>query len=550
MSSYAETEVSFIGGDRKKEERDLLDELREYLQMPGQNRSSNAIEFISKYCQGSKKLVSFLESLSAENTPDIITELAKNFKYQAYTEGNLVKRPGEYDENFSLIITGEVSLLGIKLNKYFLTKDEFCEHIAKLKFFGEHELAKECIAYNESILPNYFFSRAPQVKKRFKKKAKYNLEEYISETSMHTDPREQIETKNKLHLTIPSYFFVKKLLPGDFIGNLAFGRKKQYLCYFNSSEFTEVALIEKRDVDCERLANYVTISIQKKLMPVVKSYFLFKDLDVELFREYSKYFEFYKIKKGDYIIKQDTKSSVVFFVKEGEFEITTENSIIGLNLLLTELKKSNAHFLNYVSYLEKVEVRADLFNIEKFILNPLFRTPEFIQHSKEIKTIHIADITSKQILGLSEFFSFKTEINHFNCRCTKDAEIFVISKESFNNILHKNGFLINKCARMIEDKATLYINVINRVKDDFVVEVEKLIGHKQHYKKVQNRDKIYFHHLNVLYQSQNIETENDPVIKKKMLRKMKLLSPLKSDKKHLRTISNRVSVASSPLNAL
>ena len=64
---------------------------------------------------------------------------------------------------------------------------------------------------------------------------------------------------------------------------------------------------------------------------------------------FSSFFEYKLVKKGDFIIKQDSPHYGIFLIKNGKFEVKTRRTINEIDYIIHSLNHSLDNFNNYIS---------------------------------------------------------------------------------------------------------------------------------------------------------------------------------------------------------
>ena len=194
---------------------------------------------------------------------------------------------------------------------------------------------------------------------------------------------------------------------------------------------------------------------------------------------YSSFFEYKIIKKGEIIIKQDTPHYGIFLIKNGTFNVITNKTINEIEGVIHCLKHSTDNFRDYISKF-KSHINDNEKKIkENNITNSISSSSEFIKMSNQKKNFLISTVDKNDIIGLSDFYDFKTGNNLFNVECISDeAEIFFVPNTIVNSLLNSYDIINKKIALHVEQRANYYINNLIRQKNKFEKETGELIRQK------------------------------------------------------------------------
>jgi hypothetical protein len=105
---------------------------------------------------------------------------------------------------------------------------------------------------------------------------------------------------------------------------------------------------------------------------------------------------------------------------------------------------------------------------------------EYMDFLKGVKKIEFYEMGIGDILGLNELFDFKTELFTFNAVCSSDeAHLFFFDKKYFNNVIEKEGTVMNNVIKLIDLKAKILMGKINNYRISYSKGVLKKIKNKK-----------------------------------------------------------------------
>jgi hypothetical protein len=120
--------------------------------------------------------------------------------------------------------------------------------------------------------------------------------------------------------------------------------------------------------------------------------------------------------------------------------------------------------------------------------NPIYKTKEYLENSKGKKTIEMSIFNEKEILGLNEFYDYKSQINLFTAECLTDCIIFYLPKKMMNIIIEKEMNVKFYVLNLIELKAKYYIGKLKNYRNYFLKEIGFKLGLTQ--KQIENINKL------------------------------------------------------------
>jgi hypothetical protein len=274
--------------------------------------------------------------------------------------------------------------------------------------------------------------------------------------------------------------FSKFLTDGYYIDTLTEPKHIKNLFTYITVKRSKFAILDKNTINS--FEYYQSIHSQQKeyLEKLFKELYIFQGINTDfIMNNFSSFFEYKVVKKGDIIIKQDSPHYGIFLIKNGKFQVRTYRTINEVDNLIFILKHSTDNFNNYVSEFQKEE-KINKFNFnQNNIVNPVLGSKEFISMINKSKEFVITTIEKNQIIGFNEFYNYKNGNNLFTVECISDiAEIFFVPKTIVTSLLNSYDLINNKIAIRVEQRAKFFINTLERQKYFFNKETTEIIRQK------------------------------------------------------------------------
>ena len=467
--------------------------LVQVLRVPKEYRSEHGLHEVMLLL---KSFTSFITSLNINDSTflnKILKEYAKDFRYKTYRKGEFISHIGDRDTMNYLIFSGAITKLSLHYEKMRMTQNEYFIYLLKLISLKEFFLLLECIKLNRNIFnitenPETWgiadkieFDQLKNVSQAQIASSSYHKTKDSKDYITLTSPKIRVKANEKethYMLIIPKYFIEKTYNRGEPIGTMANTKHVKLYSSYYAEETTDVLYISKNEdiVNLDGLYYLINMNERESLEEIYNSFYIFHDIPLNTFIDtFMNFFIYKKVKKGDSIITQNQHCEGVYFTMNGNFKISTRHTFKEINQLIANLKESldtfNSNSINSLNRNVKKE-----FPCDNFVGNPIFNSEEFYIRSNEKINIILSYCTSKQILGLNEFYHFRTEINHFNVECVSDeGELYYIPKENFHSMINKVSSFSEKIKKMIEQKVKFYSITLKRYKENFLKEIEEKI---------------------------------------------------------------------------
>ena len=479
---------------------DKESEMINYLKMSPKKRTKGVNTKICLFLKTLKPLIDYLDEPTNEELYNILYKLSENITYLELPKGSILKKIEDEESNFYILLKGKVAELTIKYSKIFLTLKEYLQHIIKLQILQENFLLQDILKRNKNIYNISFNDPITHCKdlKTFKYEEYYHsLKKYIINNEWFknydiNDFIKLINFKKKIKIAktekdinhepeycfnIPEYIFSKFITKGYNINTLTEPKHIKELYTYITIKRSKIAVLDKYQID--NLDYYKGIHIKQKdlLENIIKDLFIFQGIDINfIMNNYSSFFEYKLIKKGEIIIKQDTPHYGIFLIKNGTFNVITNKTINEIEGVIHCLKHSTDNFRDYISKFKSHINDNEKKNKNNNITNSVSSSSEFIKMSNQKKNFLISTVDKNDIIGLSDFYDFKTGNNLFNVECISDeAEIFFVPNTIVNSLLNSYDIINKKIALHVEQRANYYINNLIRQKNKFEKETGELI---------------------------------------------------------------------------
>ena len=500
-------------------------------------RSKALSEKIGQSLESIPELEKFLDEKNKDLRKKLFAEIGRYIKFSKYEKGYTIKHLGEGDRFFYMTIYGKILKLNVVYKAIYATLKEYILYLAKLLIINEKYLYSDCIRKNQKI---FNIKESIDIMVYGQNIKSFDFQEEVKKLKkLHTEifllniPEEE-KIKKRLHITdllnlynpsmeernrysegehkfcvnLPFFYIDKILDPVSFIGNLnkSHGIKNYsaYICLNNCDIF----YIDKK----ETIDDYIYMNFHINKSDIVsnvlfKKHYLFKDSDINfLEKNYSKFFDIIKIKKGDNLIMQNSVYEGVYFILKGVLELKTKRSYNEINELKYNILNQNPN--------SDINESLESFRDKKrdAIMQRLLRNPQFIKQANEKKEINFGTLIDTEIVGLNDLYDKNNGIYYFSVKCiSNEAELFFAPKEIVNSML-TNPDIEEKITKITIEKIKILKLKIKRFTDLFEYEFDKLAPSINEEKKY-----LISNNLNIDNNKLNINKNNN---KKKLLFKL------------------------------
>ena len=451
-----------------------------------------------------KPLSDYLDEPIKKELDMILFKLAENITYLELPKGSTIKKLGDEDSFFYILLKGKVAQLSIRYSKIFLSIKEYFIHLMKLQIPQENFLLRECLTKNKKICnisndPITYCKNLKEFKfeKYFNKLKKsiisnewfrhYDINEFLKLINFKkkikkVKTEKDISKEPEYSFIIPEYVFSKFINNGYFIDTLTEPKHVKELYSYITVKRSKFGCLDKYNI--KNLDYYKTIHSSQKeyLENLFKDLFIFQGVKTNFIMDnFSSFFEYKLVKKGDFIIKQDSPHYGIFLIKNGKFEVKTRRTINEIDYIIHSLNHSLDNFNNYISDFKcKTSEKDKKINFtNKNISNPVFSSSEFISLLNKKKDFFLILVEKKQIIGFNDFYDYKSGNNLFNVECvSEEGEIFFVPNTIVNSLINSYEIIHHKIALRVEERAKYFIENLIRQKEKFEKETGELLRQK------------------------------------------------------------------------
>ena len=451
-----------------------------------------------------KPLIDYLDEPIKKELDMILFKLAENITYLELPKGSTLKKLGDEDSFFYILLKGKVAQLSIRYSKIFLSIKEYFIHLMKLQILQENFLLRECLTKNKKIcnIPSDPITYCKNLKdfkfeKYFNKLKKsiisnewfhhYDINEFLKLINFkkkikNVKTEKDISKEPEYSFIIPEYVFNKFINNGYFIDTLTEPKHVKELYSYITVKRSKFGCLDKYNI--KNLDYYKTIHSNQKeyLENLFKDLFIFQGVNTNFIMDnFSSFFEYKLVKKGDFIIKQDSPHYGIFLIKNGKFEVKTRRTINEIDYIIHSLNHSLDNFHNYISDFKcKTSEKDKKINFtNKNISNPVFSSSEFISLLNKKKDFFLILVEKKQIIGFNDFYDYKSGNNLFNVECvSEEGEIFFVPNTIVNSLINSSEIIHHKIALRVEERAKYFIENLIRQKEKFEKETGELLRQK------------------------------------------------------------------------
>ena len=435
------------------------------------------------------------------NIPGILNEITWLLFYKYYKKLSILKRPNEFNQNFYIIMSGKVDKLSLVYKKICLTFEEYLIFLLKMRIINEKGIINKCALLNRNLLDKTIILYNDNLKHFFElNKNKYNYDKLhkiaakeLRSEGFHADHDRNIvnissidtyykigrlkynivanseSNEAKLMFYIPHYEKIATLEKGCIIGDLTNNFNEENYSYITRNS-CDIVYIEKDDTSIETKVYGIFNRKKREIFSEIKNNFsLFQKInDYIFFNQYAPYMIYKKYKKGDKIFLQNSNYDGIFLIVEGDIEISVNLFINEIPQFLLDLKYSLNQFQEY-AYNFKIE---EIFNYDEelknnYANNPLISSKDYMNIYCKPQEIILTTMKKNEILGLNEFYNYKTKLFNFTAECVSDYALLYFLPYKYSYTL-LNVQLKDSVTNYIESRINYFIGKINKFKSNFL----------------------------------------------------------------------------------
>ena len=396
------------------------------------------------------------------DTSELLNKIAVYLRCETIEKNTLICRLGEIGDKFYLIFQGSVGILIPKEIKSKMDIEEYILHLNHLLQLKEFDLILRTISSNNHIFMNaeifelkMKLETDKQLYCTIQEKEIITIKEYIGRLEPFNENENlgkklsnNLEREKKQNIILWSYYYVTNITQGQTFGDIALS---------DDIKRRTASIISLERCYCGTLNINVYKScikdaqekIRKMNITFLLSINVFHGIDSEIFD--NKYFNFFKhidLKRGDYLFKIGEIRNDIFFIKEGEIEITLYANFKELNYYIN--KKGGNTKDEEIDEINKTK-QSEKFN--KFYFG-------------KKKNFRLIIISEKEVIGLDEFVV--DELYYLSARCVSDkGEIYAIDKKILFDLFSSEK-KENKVNKIIKAREKIFCERLKEIKKNLI----------------------------------------------------------------------------------
>ena len=428
-------------------------------------------------------------------------------------ENDILYKTGEISEKFYFLLKGSVIRLNVRQYEVYMNKFEYFLYMKYLYKLDENKLLNLILKENEEVFDKYELLYFILGDKSIKYSGEYlkqirNMEEsYVTQRLIPNEMLEMNYNNDKKIVLFETEKTLDDVLKGDYVISLTEGNIKKinvgikdYLENLNPIEFeggnddlikNNVTLftydIDKEINVGEHLEELDSKKIQKRnstiicnkdcifgviikkdyisCLKITQTKFHKNDINFLIsnelfsmmnFREfdnnYYHLFEYKKLHEKHSLFEQGEISNKIFFLKKGEICVTFEgsfNDIYRIISLKGGPKNRKSLDINYIKRFHSINLDENIF--------------------RQKHKFTIFKIKENFPIGLNDFLDEENDFKIlFNAYCIMDSEVFMISKENFDEILFRENEVRKIEKNYVIKRKKILIDELNALKNGLI----------------------------------------------------------------------------------
>ena len=487
---------------------------------------------ISFYLRTLKNFMNILSNETEDELEHTLYDISSHLHYEKYEKNNIICKYGERADKFYIILKGKVIFLVPKMNKHYLSEEEYLEYLLKLRKQGEVELVNNIINKNELIFyygedfdeyilnvidkheknkENIYSKKIYDLFYEFKKfKANehknkkenetINIDEYIQMTILKTnDNPEYAKLKKKKLISVYEYEKTNIFEDGDSFGAVGANSKT------NKRTATSVAYdnchlgILSKD-DYLNILEKVNSKARDKLYELVVANKIFTKMSKYTFsNKYMHMFHYKKYFKNNFIMSDTDIFDSIIILYQGEYTLSINKNIIELNELILRVKKIKAKMMNINEDIMKKDLK-ELKENELLLMNMRFSPKEVCDLIKKKQYYIISKVTDGLVLGYPNTVDPETNLPLFNCECSSTIAYGYKIESDMIKLIRKDNYIRKNPPEI----AILYLNRFLERLLDLKETIMGRINNKQKYKLNENN----INDINIELENENFKNNN------------------------------------------
>ncbi len=470
------------------------------LKFEPQNRSNDEIRQTLPWLSSLQDFFTFIcLKEEEEGSINLLMEVAWILFYQFSKKYSIIRRAGEKQDFFYLVLNGSLIELQLVFKNECLNEEDYIKHLIKMDILEEREIINKCLMYNKQELNIENIETIEEFcfNNKFDYKRIYNLaitelkdlgydlenvnltpsiEKYIKATTVENEiKRKSIENAVKKYFYVPHYEIVGKIEKGRFIGNLS-GKctQKDYRSYI-SLENSDIGYINKTEYKTSKVFKLIKAKMRKIFRDSYQMYFIFNGLVRDYFvKHYAKLIIYSQYQKGEKLFSQNSLHEGIYLIKEGEFTLSTRRKLEEFNVIIASFQNSLGCFDDYISRMKDNKIKN---NDKDAFSNPIYQSKEYLAEIRGVKEIILGKVHTGEILGLYDCFNYKTDMCHFDAICSSDtAIVYFIPKNEIPTLISREPTVKDAITKLVELKSSYYIGSLENYRKLIIQNIAFKIG--------------------------------------------------------------------------
>ena len=531
------------------------------VKIPPEKRTIRDILRIKSYIDQSKLGNTFKEEFSDKNVAEkLIYFLSIEMRYKKFKKGDMVFRIGEHPDAFYSIIIGKANILKPMPKAVFLTGYQYFNYLMKLRKEKEFYIFNLCIQTNRKNFvieeehgeiihyiyllnyleyirtnndPNIDFEKIldlldlnPEDLKLDPKKVKdnYYINDHVKSIIKRIPPitADKIEKYSfindhflKKEVIIYEYKKFLELRTNDYFGDSAIETNTPRNATIIAEEDTDMAYLTNK-LYMAQIASEKAIVLGNKISALHTSYFFSKVKYHKFAKNYYNWFLNDIYIKNDVLFYEGEDIKYIYFIQEGNVEITTSKSMNEIESLINELKEKKEDIIekyimtNTYTKQKENQNKDDYFTYTQITSEP----DDFFHYLNEKHKNKLLILNKNEDVGIISFLIGKKYIT----TCTvisRFAKIYKLDIDYLTQMLENEIDCRREFYKRMKSKLQLVserlfkINDINLIKTDEKINKLKLLKKLEYEKQIleskssKNKTVINYDKLNEILNIQN-----------------------------------------------
>jgi len=534
------------------------------VKIPPEKRTIRDILRIKSYIDQSRLGITFKEEFSDKNVAEkLIYFLSIEMKYKKFKKGEMIFRIGEHPDAFYSIIFGKANILKPMPKTVFLSGYQYFSYLMKLRKDKEFYIYNLCIEHNkknfvieeehrEIIHYVYLLSYLEYI--RTNSDPNIDFEQILdllnlNPEDLQLDPQKVNDNyyindhiKNIIKIlpqisadTIEKYSFIndnflkkeviiyeyKKFLElrsNDYFGDSAIETNTPRNATIIAEEDTDMAYLTSK-LYMAQIASEKAIVLGNKISALHSSYFFCKVKYHKFAKNYYNWFLNEVYIKNDVLFYEGEDIKYLYFIQEGNVELTSSKSMNEIESLISELKEKKEDIIEkHIVANAHTKQKQNQNNDDYFTYTQINSDPDdFFHYLNEKQKNKLLILNKNEDLGIISFLMGKKYIT----TCTvisRFAKIYKLDVDYLSQMLESEIDCRREFYKRMKNKLSLLserlfkINDINLIKTDEKINKIKLLKKLEYEKQVlesnssKNKTVINYDKINEIL---NIQTDNN-----------------------------------------